>query len=499
MDPYIAQVFQVALNLTIQSMTLLLFVIISTSWSITLKTQPMNFNLSQYESRNHNKSVDITHLPRQRVANSSTWKVNTRVHEKKLIPQPITCSPDEHCRPYHKSKAPKNAPCFECHDFLRDATKYMRLSDDYKEGETTSLFRDVFGKPYHALSREQQLHYLSRLVHWELPAHSTRRTKALNGDYGKNRYPQTFRFEIDGMNGFGRYIVCGSFLRHLLSVAHKHLYNRLSMIWISRRDRQLLPVWIPVVDTADSESEDDETDVDSDDDQSVHRGDANWTDRFDQFVCSTYNLQRAHYVNAPNQQSHRVYFETVDGEEVSMRSVYWKWIEVDQPMAWNYHKSLLQFKEWECTDGAASSQPTLLRECFPKPCVKYALRVIKKTFNVGMKRVGKDVCPIHGALCSRIRELELSSTNNSNNSSSNDTEIADIKRQIVVHEQRANDVYDIVHHAKQNCSHKVYAERQLDAIIDTEIMKYPGKAIHLEFDYDHSRPELELREQGKFV
>ena len=198
-------------------------------------------------------------------------------------------------------------------------------------------------------------------------------------------------------------------------------------------------------------------------------------------------------------QSERVYFELINGTEVNLLSVIWNWIKHDQPLAWNYHEQSMKLKQWQCSDGDMSTKPELPSECYPKPSIKHAMKVIKKTFNVGMKRVGKDVCPVHSALDARIQELTLNSSNHSNsNSNSNasvQSEIDELKSLIIDHEKRANDCYDMIHHSKQQCCYKTYKRKKWPMIINQKTMMYPERAIHLEFDYDHCRHELLLREQ----
>ena len=64
-------------------------------------------------------------------------------------------------------------------------------------------------------------------------------------------------------------------------------------------------------------------------------------------------------------------------------------------MAWNYKEALSKHNKWKLLDGNPVTEPALPSVAYPKPKPEWALRVIKDTFNVGMKRIGKDICPVH--------------------------------------------------------------------------------------------------------
>ena len=192
----------------------------------------------------------------------------------------------------------------------------------------------------------------------------------------------------------------------------------------------------------------------------------------------------------------------MNGECVTWKKVYWDFIKVDQPLAWNYHQALIKHNQWSLTDGDPTTEPAMPSVCHPKPKPEWAIRVIKNTFNVGMKRVGKDVCPVHSTLKAEITRLQTLYDDNAENGSDFKDKIQQYKDYITEHEQRANAAYDIVHWSKLNCGKDVYQRNGWQIRPNIKYLSNPQRSIHVEFDYDHvefdydhDRFEFDINEQ----
>lgn len=205
-------------------------------------------------------------------------------------------------------------------------------------------------------------------------------------------------------------------------------------------------------------------------------------------VVREYDLVRAHYINQPGHgQSEKVYIDYSD-ERPDWYDVFWDWIRKDQPLAYNYRETKRAHDIWKRTDGLPHTEPEVTSVCKPRPAPWWAIHVFTKTFNIGIKRVGKDICPVHSALQSKIDHLETLQPQPIN-------EIAIIRERITKHQQRADDTYDMVHHSKSNCSSALWEENNWEMNLDETHMVHSERANHLEYDYDHSRSELEIKEQ----
>lgn len=419
----------------------------------------MHFNIGNYQHQDRNKEININKLPRIKKSNKADWESLSLRRERKHIYQEL-CG---HKQPYHQSNKVNHK--YECLNYRHHIMKSMR-----DPNEDNDIVHDpdddlkYWAKEWHSSTKQQQLYILSQLITWTKPVKS-------NGNCNGNRFPKSHQIHIWDLNGFGRYRVCLQFLGYLLECGLTKLRGMLERLWESRSSKRVIPIW--------SLDEDEKNDMDNNDEQQ-------WIQRFDRFVCDNYRLTKSHYHHI---DSKRVYFELKNGEQLTWRKIWWSFIKVDQPLAWNYREAMARYHQWIMTDGRESTRPEIPDEAYSKPTIDWAIRVIKKTFNVGMKRVGKDICPVHAVLDAKIKSLQLDS------SSDHTAEITRIQHLIQRHEMRADNIYDAVHHSKSNCSLQTYLQNDWSLQINIPPLTHCQRAIHIEMDYDHSRPELDMKPQ----
>ena len=417
----------------------------------------MHFNIGDYERRDRHRVCDLRELPRKQQANPGSWRRN---NTSTVIHRQPCCS---HSQSYHHTSSKHQYQCLNYIQHLTDALQAEGSAVDAK-----TYINDTYTTKFHGLSNEQRLMVISQYIRWPKPVDGANAKKLRSSEYDK-KDGKGYQLYLHGYYGFESFRICCDFLQFLFGIGRTQRRTIFTKIWISRRRGLLLPQW------------------DIDGPVSV-RPQNDWLNRMQTHVARNWPIIKAHYINVPDGgQSNKCYVDH-HGEEPDFYDFFWEWISEDQPEAYAYFIAKQRHDLWRQYDGLPSTEPDVPDECKPYPSAQWAVYVFRKTFDVGIKRVGKDICPIHSAIqstISRLQDVQPTPT----------TEIGKLQHRIKLHQQRADDIYDMVHYSKNQCSSKLWGDNGWAMNLDEKHMVHSERVIHIEFDYDHSRPEVSLREQ----
>ena len=389
------------------------------------------FNLGDWSTRQHSQVVDISNLPLKQQSQKDNGKLLHRQHFTQAL-----C---HHCNKQNDTINTNETEQFDC------ALHYNSFNEHQE-------WFDFQANQWNLSDRLNKTLILAQLFHWN----ENSRTSSWSGDSNegtKHRYPRNYTIIMWNPDGRGCFKICLNYLCFILQCGQKGLRTLVSYVWQSRNAGLLLPQTLDGYQGAVSE----------------------WIDYFEQWLPnSRFKLLKNHYIN---RQSDRLYFDNIDGSQVTWEKVWEDFIQEFDSIWCDNEKDKQKWKEWQDKGCKPETKPFVHEppDMKPFPSKKYFIETVKKKYNIGLKRVGKDTCTICNGFNTALCVCD-------------DTEQKqEIKAMLVLHQQLANDTYDIVHHSKQGC---------IELWQNTELKKYsfldnPNKTIHFEADFCHSNFEYD--------
>ena len=178
-----------------------------------------------------------------------------------------------------------------------------------------------------------------------------------------------------------------------------------------------------------------------------------WISVFSCFVARNYRLTESHYIA---RKSNRIYFELIDGKEAS-------WKEI-----WNAFGDFVERNH----------------RGFEIPQYQWAHRKISQIFQVGLKRVGKDLCPLCATVNAEILRREGDAKK----------EMQEILHRHTAEAFATSDCISYI--ARKSVNSFLY--RDIAMLAGANPMQHYGTTMHIQADWDRDRSEFDGKVQSQY-